>query len=1614
MIVLERKQTTDFLSEDEAATLSGTLQGQIDAKPDTLLELTDTPGVYDDGKYLKSTVSGTGWFAAVSDHGDLTGLADDDHSQYHNDTRGDVRYYQKSEINTISGSLSSEIDSDISTHEAGDAHDSRYYTETELDNGQLDTRYYTEAEITTISGNIVDQIPSLIGYATESYVDTSSGTLQDEIDNLDYYTQAEVTTISGNIVAQIPTDFYTTGEVDTISGSITDQIPSDYVSDAEITTISGDIIAQIPSIAGLATESYVDSADTTLSGILVAQIPTDYYTTAEVDTISGSLSAEIDSDISTHSLSGDHDSRYYTESEVDALIASASGTTNHALLDNLDYASSGHTGFQPAGDYTTNDDLTTTSGNIIAQIPTDFYTTSEVDTISGSLQTAIDGKSDTSHTHDDRYYTETEITTISGNIVDQIPTDFDDQYYTETELNNGQLDNRYYTESEVDTISGSLQINIDGKSDVQTFLDLTDTPTTYSGTKGKYLRVFDSPYIVPAGDAIDPVFDGDYTPPDPDDVDFIFNMPMIIKFVDLDYYTTTQVDTISGSLSDEIDSDISTHEAGDAHDSRYYTESEVNTISGSLQTAIDGKSDTSHLHDDRYYTEAEVDSLITTISGKLDDHNELNNLDYASSGHTGFQPAGDYTTNDDLTITSGTLQGQIDTNISDISTNVVDISNNTTLIGTTSGTLQGQITTNTGDISTNTENISNNTTNIATVSGVAAGNTTDITTNTADIAQNTTDIITVSGSIITDHGALTGLSDDDHPQYIKDTEFTQSDTVLTGTGAGTFEEKAFAVNVASSIHGVASKETPVDADEIGGIDTEASNVLKKHTWTNIKAFLKTYFDTLYNLYSHPNHSGDVTSDGDGATSIGADKVKDTHIDWGIGEGQVNSDDIPDHNGHSIKETFDHIVDKGKATVSTITLTSGLGISWIEHEIYDSSTKAFIIIEAGSGDLADNTHNYLKWVSGTTATISTSTSAGDEILLAAFSVYDGIINGYRETSLINETLSNTRKALRELFPTYVISGISVYEDTDVTNTFDVTMDAGVFWKDGIEKKTTVEIKSRNTAMVRHFHTGGVWDSDTNVEIDVVNYDNGTGLVAIPANKYTKSLFILMGTKIGWVYPREYFTVEADAIAAALPTVPPGLEHAPKSTAVVLKQNAAAFPPAGDRWQDVRPGISEASFVGITEHSSLSNLGFAVSGHTGFQPAGDYATNAEVATVSGNIVSQIPSLSGYATETYVDNADTTLSGVLQTEIDGKADTGHIHDDRYYTEAEVDTISGSLSAEIDSDISTHAASADHDGRYYTESEVDALEWTESDIIDLDKYSQSEVDTISGSLQTNIDALISDTAYDAGTWDGVSTIAPSKNVVRDQRELDAVSMLRKNAIINGNFDVWQRGVTQSVTGYGSDDRWNNAQTGSSKVHTRQAFTVGQTDVPNEPTYYSRTVVTTGSAASNYVIKKYRMEDVRTFAGKTITLSFYAKADASKDIATEFVQNFGAGGSAGVTAIDVTTHSLTTSWQKFTVTVTMPSISGKTLDTSTYIDINFWLEAGSNYDARTNTLGNQSGTFEIAQVQLEEGTVATAFEYRSYGEELALCQRYFERLEGIGAGTYFSWGAGTQQTTTS
>lgn len=242
--------------------------------------------------------------------------------------------------------------------------------------------------------------------------------------------------------------------------------------------------------------------------------------------------------------------------------------------------------------------------------------------------------------------------------------------------------------------------------------------------------------------------------------------------------------------------------------------------------------------------------------------------------------------------------------------------------------------------------------------------------------------------------------------------------------------------------------------------------------------------------------------------------------------------------------------------------------------------------------------------------------------------------------------------------------------------------------------------------------------------------------------------------------------------------------------------------------------------------------------------------------------------------------------------------------------------------------------------------------------------------------------------------------NVDGDAYELAGPLTSFKNRVTNSKFQFWDYAITQTTSGYGSDNRWLNSHSGSTKTHSQQTFATGQTDVPNNPEFFSRTVVTTGSGASDFTTKKHRIENVEQSSNAKVSVSFWAKADSSKNIATEFVQSFGTGGSPSsiVTAIGVTTFALTTSWSKYTVTVDLPSISGKTLGTNNddFLEFNFWFEAGSDYNIRTNSIGNQSGTFDIANVQIEYGPVVTDFEFRTDSVERTLVD-YFARIYSAG-----------------
>jgi hypothetical protein len=233
------------------------------------------------------------------------------------------------------------------------------------------------------------------------------------------------------------------------------------------------------------------------------------------------------------------------------------------------------------------------------------------------------------------------------------------------------------------------------------------------------------------------------------------------------------------------------------------------------------------------------------------------------------------------------------------------------------------------------------------------------------------------------------------------------------------------------------------------------------------------------------------------------------------------------------------------------------------------------------------------------------------------------------------------------------------------------------------------------------------------------------------------------------------------------------------------------------------------------------------------------------------------------------------------------------------------------------------------------------------------------------------------------------------------------KNKIINGDFEVWQRGTSfnlSSVTGY-TADRWQLTWNGSGATRTisRQTFTPGSAPVAGyEGEFfwrYNQSVAGTGGAG-NYFFQP--IEDVRTFAGQTVTASFWAKADASRSVPVALEQNFGSGGSGG-TSTSLGTASITTSWTRFTFSVAVPSISGKTVGTSSYLNFLMTFPA------------NTVQTIDIWGVQLEQGSTATAFQTATgtIGGELALCQRYFQMLTSATGGTYANFATGSYFNTT-
>jgi hypothetical protein len=209
------------------------------------------------------------------------------------------------------------------------------------------------------------------------------------------------------------------------------------------------------------------------------------------------------------------------------------------------------------------------------------------------------------------------------------------------------------------------------------------------------------------------------------------------------------------------------------------------------------------------------------------------------------------------------------------------------------------------------------------------------------------------------------------------------------------------------------------------------------------------------------------------------------------------------------------------------------------------------------------------------------------------------------------------------------------------------------------------------------------------------------------------------------------------------------------------------------------------------------------------------------------------------------------------------------------------------------------------------------------------------------------------------------------------------RNKIINGDMRVAQRGANISLTTSGqySLDRWISTFDGSGATRAifQQAFPAG-TGPQGLKNFLSYAQSVAGTGGTFTGLAQY-IEGVDAFAGQTVTLSFYARNNASTALPQIICrQFFGSTGSATVNTTVATSVATTSSFSLYTYSFTVPSIVGKTVSGGNdYLGILILLPINSVF------------TFDITGVQLEVGPVATPFEQRPYGMELALCQRYYE-----------------------
>lgn len=249
------------------------------------------------------------------------------------------------------------------------------------------------------------------------------------------------------------------------------------------------------------------------------------------------------------------------------------------------------------------------------------------------------------------------------------------------------------------------------------------------------------------------------------------------------------------------------------------------------------------------------------------------------------------------------------------------------------------------------------------------------------------------------------------------------------------------------------------------------------------------------------------------------------------------------------------------------------------------------------------------------------------------------------------------------------------------------------------------------------------------------------------------------------------------------------------------------------------------------------------------------------------------------------------------------------------------------------------------------------------------------------------------------------------------------RNRIINGDMRIDQRNAGASVTPASTPtytiDRWNFQYTANSKFSTQQSTTV--------PSGFNNSMLVTSLSAYSVVsgdiflvqqsIEGFNTADLAwgTASAATVTLSFWVRSSLTGTFGGALLNNAQDRNYPFTYSI-----SAANTWEQKTITIVGDTSGTWTTDNSVGIRVTFGLGGGATYSGTAgawaagskytatgavSVVGTSGATFYITGVQLEAGSVATPFERRPYGTELALCQRYYQDAysPNCGVGTGYS-----------